>query len=85
MSRRATPDRRREVAEASLVLQNELPARQLAAGTSRSNLLIDTAKRLQRLQTRRARLRKDLKAVEADIRHTKKMLRGRATAIGRGA
>jgi hypothetical protein len=79
----APHNRRREVAEASIVLANDLPARQ-PNGHSRSDLLIDTAKRLQRLQTRRARLRKELKTTDADIRHAKKTLRALAQAIGRG-
>ena len=77
-----TPHRRREVAEASLALAHDLPVRH--ANVSRSNMLIDTAKRLQRLQTRRAKLRKELKTVEADIRHAKKELRALAQVIGRG-
>ena len=76
-----TPHRRREVAEAALALAHDLPVRH--ANVSRSNMLIDTAKRLQRLQTRRAKLRKELKTVEADIRHAKKELRALAQVIGR--
>jgi septal ring factor EnvC (AmiA/AmiB activator) len=73
---------RREVAEASIALANELPVRH--ANASRSNMLIDTAKRLQRLQTRRAKLRKELKTIDADIRHAKRELRALAQVIGRG-
>ena len=76
------PHRRREVAEAAFALANDLPVRH--ANVSRSNMLIDTAKRLQRLQSRRARVRKELKTIEADIRHAKKELRALAQVIGRG-
>lgn len=67
----------REVAEASVVLSNDLPAK---AGRSRhqTGAIIDEAKRLQRLQTQRRQLRKKLKAIEADIRHSKQMLRALA-------
>ena len=79
----AKHSRRREVAEASIVLANDLPARSVKHAT-RSNMLIDTAKRLQRLQTRRARVRKELKTIDHDIRHAKRELRALAQAIGRG-
>ncbi len=77
-----THHHRREVAEASIAIANGLPVRTNRNG--RSDMLIDTAKRLQRLQTRRAKLRKELKTVDADIRHAKKTLRALAQAIGRG-
>lgn len=48
------------------------------------NVLIDTAKRLQRLQTKRARLTRDLKFVNQAIRAAKSDLRGLARQIGKG-
>jgi hypothetical protein len=77
------PNPRREVAEAALVLANELPARTVKHET-RSNMLIDTAKRLQRMQSRRARVRKELKALDHDIRYAKRELRALVAVIGRG-
>jgi septal ring factor EnvC (AmiA/AmiB activator) len=77
-------NRRREVAEAAFALDNDLPVRQIANNNNRSNMLIDTAKRLQRLQSRRARVRKELKSIDADIRHAKRELKALAQVIGRG-
>lgn len=72
----------REVGEAARVLEHELPARHVKP--TRSNLLIETAKRLQRLQTRAAKLRKELKAALHDIRAAKRDLKALAREIGRG-
>jgi hypothetical protein len=78
-----TPNRRREVGEAAMAIENDLPVRNVKHET-RSNMLIDTAKRLQRLQSRRAKVRKELKALDHDIRHAKKELRALVQVIGRG-
>lgn len=66
----------REVANARIVLDNELPSKQ--AARHQTNAVIDEAKRLQRLQTRRAKLRKELRQVDKDIRHSKRMLKALA-------
>jgi septal ring factor EnvC (AmiA/AmiB activator) len=49
-----------------------------------SNMLIDIAKRLQRLQTRGAKLRKELKRNDTDIRHVKRELRALSQQLTRG-
>jgi hypothetical protein len=65
---------RSEAALASLALRTELPTTH--AGKLRDvDNVVAAAKRLQRLQTRRSKLRRDLRAVEADIKHARKMLR----------
>jgi hypothetical protein len=61
---------------------NELPARFVKP--THSNMLIDVAKRLQRLQTRGAKLRKDLKRNDADIRLAKRDLRALTQQISKG-
>lgn len=71
-----------EVAAASKVLENELPSRYVKP--THSNVLIDTAKRLQRLQTRAGKLRRDLKATTAEIRLAKRGLRALAQQMSRG-
>jgi F0F1-type ATP synthase epsilon subunit len=71
-----------EVAEASRALANDLPVRHVKP--THANVLIDTAKRLQRLQSRAAKLRKALATTTRDIRHAKKELKALAQAIGRG-
>jgi ribosomal protein L35 len=63
----------REVAEASHVLQNELPAAQRAPRNQ--NLVIEEARRLERLMAKRRRLRRELRVVDADIKHARKMLK----------
>jgi septal ring factor EnvC (AmiA/AmiB activator) len=50
-----------------------------------SNMLIDIAKRLQRLQTRGAKLRKELKRNDTDIRHVKRELRALSQQLTRGS
>lgn len=46
--------------------------------------LIARARELQRLQTKRRRLRRNLRAVEADIKHVRKMLKAiKAASEGR--
>lgn len=65
-----------EVANAARVLDNDLPAKQ---GRHRQvGAVIDEAKRLQRLQTKLRRLRAQVRTCEADIRHSKKMLKALA-------
>lgn len=72
----------REVAEASRALESELPARYVKP--THANLLVDVAKRLQRLQTSRAKLRKELRSIEREISIQKKQLKALAQQIGRG-
>jgi len=67
-----------EVANAFTVLDNELPAKRTAP--RRTNELVESARRLERLRNKARQLRRELKRVEADIRHEKKMLRGLAGA-----
>jgi hypothetical protein len=64
----------REVAEASRVLENELPSARFVK-PSTGNALVDSAKRVQRLSTKAAKLRRELKTVEADIRTEKRHLK----------
>jgi hypothetical protein len=64
---------RKEIAEASRVLENELPARQ--AAPRNQNLVIEEARRLERLMAKRRRLRRELRVVDADIKHARKMLK----------
>lgn len=71
------PSFAQEVANADRALVNELPSKQ----ARRSNGLVESAKRIQRLQTKAAKLRRQLKAVQFEIRHEKKMLRGLATYV----
>jgi hypothetical protein len=71
-----------EVAAASKVLENHLPA--AFVKPTYGNALIDTAKRLQRLQTKAGKLRRDLRAAEAAIRAAKRELKALALQIGRG-
>src|SRR5438128_2287811 len=68
----------REVAQADTVLTNHLPA--IYVKPTRSNFLIDTAKKLQRLQTKASKLRRELKVTEAEIRMRKHELRAVAAA-----
>lgn len=72
----------REVGEAARVIANELPARFVK--TSHTDVLVQIAKRLQRMQTQRAKARKELKRLDADIRQAKRELRALAGEIGRG-
>jgi hypothetical protein len=71
-----------EIANADNVLKNELPSARV--NPNRGSFLVETAKKLQRLQTKAARLRKELKATEAAIRSTKKDLKYASTLIGGG-
>jgi predicted phage-related endonuclease len=71
-----------EVANASRVLTNELEAKQATPG--RTNELVATAKRLERLQAKRRKVRAELRRIDADIRHEKKFLRALAGAVTKG-
>jgi hypothetical protein len=68
------PTLAQEVANASRVLQNDLEAKQQRTPRDYS-IVVEEARRLERLQARRRKLRRDLRAIEADIRHSKKMLK----------
>jgi len=68
----------REGATATHALVNNLPAATLPAGTT--NLVIEEARRLERLQAKRRKLRRELRRVEQDIKHSRKMLRAFAGA-----
>lgn len=72
-----------EVAEAS-VLTTELAATAIYKKPTHANVLVDVAKRLQRLQSRAARQRRDLKATLADIRIARRELKALAAQIGKG-
>jgi hypothetical protein len=67
---------------ASKVLENKLPA--AFVKPTYGNALIDTAKRLQRLQTKAGKLRRDLKATVTAIRVAKRELKALVQQIGRG-
>lgn len=71
-----------EIAEASLALANELPAR--VVKTTHADVLVQAAKRLERLQAKRRKLRRELKQVDADIRFEKKSLRALVQQVGKG-
>lgn len=64
---------RKEVAEASRVLENELPAKQ--SRPRNQQLVIEEARRLERLLAKRRRLRRELRVVDGDIKHARKMLK----------
>jgi hypothetical protein len=71
-----------EIANAYNVLTNELPS---AVGKyTKTDVLVEHAKKLQRLQTKAGKLRRELKATEQAIREAKRNLKGIAQAIGRG-
>jgi Skp family chaperone for outer membrane proteins len=67
---------------AAAATTNELPARYTKP--THANLLIDVAKRLQRLQTRAARLRKELKRTDQEIKHARRELGALAQQLKRG-
>lgn len=67
-----------EVAGAATALENDLPTKTSKRIPHSNAAIIDEAKRLQRLQTRRKALRRQLRQVEADIRHSRQMLRALA-------
>lgn len=71
----------REVAEASRVADHDLPSRFVSA--KQTDVLVQTAKRLQRLQTRRGRLKKELRKVEQDIRLEKRHLNALVQSISK--
>lgn len=62
-----------ETANAFRALENELPAKQVTP-TSR-NLVIDEARRLERLLAKRRRLKRELRALDRDIKHSRRMLK----------
>jgi hypothetical protein len=62
------------------VLKNDFDAKQTGA-PRRTNELVATAKKLERLQAKRRALRRALKRIEADIRHEKKFLRALPGAV----
>ena len=66
-----------EIAGASTALDNDLPTTTRRTPHA-SAAIIDEAKRLQRLQTKRAALRRQLRQIDADIRHSRQMLRALA-------
>lgn len=72
----------REVAEASRVLENELPSK--ASKASYPNVLVDIAKEVQRRQTKVRRLRRELKIAESELKFTKKELRAVIAQIAKG-
>lgn len=71
-----------EVAEASRVLSNDLPARHTS--TKHTDELVRVAKHLERLQRRRRTLRKDLKIIESEIKRAKRDLKALAHDISKG-
>ncbi len=72
-----------EVAEASKVLDTELSAVSYRRPTH-ANVLVDIAKKLQRLQTKAKRQRRELATTLADIKTAKRELRAVAQAMGKG-
>jgi predicted nucleic acid-binding Zn-ribbon protein len=71
------PNLAHEVANASRVDILESEFRQAKRDT---NDVVNSARRLARLQAKRVKLRRELRAVEADIKHERKMLRALAGA-----
>lgn len=71
-----------EVARAVTALENDLPVGY--AKPTHTNVLVEIAKRLQRLQTKAKRQRKDLDLTLADIKRAKKELKAIAQAMQRG-
>jgi hypothetical protein len=71
-----------EVAEASRALVSELPV-VIYRKPTHANVLVDIAKKLQRLQTKAKRQRRELAATLAEIKIAKRELRAVAQAIGK--
>jgi hypothetical protein len=69
-----------EVANASTALENELPVRTIKPG--HADVLVQTARRLERLQARGRKLRRELKQIDADIRFEKRTLRALIHSVG---
>lgn len=69
----------REIAEAS---RADKDARH--ASTTHTDVLVATAKMLERLQSKRRKLRKALKQIEGDIRLTKREVKALARQIASG-
>jgi uncharacterized protein YlxW (UPF0749 family) len=70
-----------EVANADRVLTNELEAKQ--STPARTNELVATARKLEKLQAKRRKLRAELRSVEKDIKHEKRFLKALAGAVTR--
>jgi hypothetical protein len=75
-----------EVGTASKLLDSELPVPVVGwRAPTHANALVDAAKRLQRAQSKRTRLKRELKAVEAEIKSCKKDMKALIAEIrGRG-
>ncbi len=73
----------REIAEASRVLDTELPYRTVKRNTT-GNVLVDAAKRVQRLQTKARRLRRELKATLADLKAEQRIMKALIREISAG-
>lgn len=85
MSKHRRLTRAQEIGEASRLLPGEPIG---VVSPTRSNFLIDTAKKLQRLETKKARLtrayNKAMRELKADMKLTKKELKAVANEIGKG-
>jgi hypothetical protein len=73
-----------EAATGVKLLDTELPVVGYITPTH-SNMLVDTAKRLQRLQTKRSKLRRELKTVEAEIKMRRRELKALCAEVKRGS
>ena len=65
-----------EIANASIVLEHDLPA--VTRRPRAVSPVIDEARRLERLLAKRRKLRRDLRTVDADIKHSRRMLKALA-------
>lgn len=72
-----------EVAEASVVLTNELHA--IHKKPTHANVLVDLAKKFQRLQSKARRQRRELTGTLGEIRITKKEMKALIAEMGKGA
>ncbi len=70
-----------EIAEASRVATGTKTA---MVASKHTDFLVQVARQLERLQTKRRRLRRDLKLLDEEIRLRKRELKAAAQAIGRG-
>jgi septal ring factor EnvC (AmiA/AmiB activator) len=68
----------REIAEASRVRDGAHTRRPRVKHT---DVLVDTARQLERLQAKRRRLRKELREIETNIKHAKRELRALAAQV----
>jgi hypothetical protein len=71
-----------EAANALKALENELPV--AYTKPTNANVLVDIAKRLQRLQTKAKRQRRELEATLTDIKKAKVELKAIARAMAKG-